>query len=241
MLARGLFRRARRAAASGLPRGRSARLPGGRTAVVVPAGPDRTRGVAVKMRIAASVAVTVLATTALAGCQFITPQQTTRGYTPSDGVNGSVGDVQIRNVFLIDGAENTASLIGVLANSSSSASSVTLQWTGASGPETKSLQIPAGGLLSLSTDPSTPAASVPGAASSVILEDVQATPGALFPITFSSSSKDKDLRVPVLTGSFSQYATLVPTPTPTATTGSPSPDVTDSLSPTPTPTDSLAG
>jgi hypothetical protein len=197
----------------------------------------------VKMRVAASVAVTLLAATTLAGCQFITPQQTSRGYTPSDGVNGSVGDVQIRNVFLIDGADDTASLIGVLANSSSSVSSVTLQWTGASGPETKSLQIPAGGLISLSTNPSTPAASVPGAASSVILEDVQATPGALFPMTFTSSSKDKDLRLPVLTGSFSQYATLVPTPTPTPTKTkkSPSPDVTDSASPTPTPTDTLAG
>jgi hypothetical protein len=195
------------------------------------------------MRVAASVAVTVLATTVLAGCQFITPQQTSRSYTPSDGVNGSVGDVEIRNVFLIDGAQNTASLIGVLANSSSSPSSVTLQWSGSAGTETKRLQIPANGLLSLSTDPSTPAASVPGAAGSVILEDVKATPGALFPITFSSSSKDQDLQLPVLTGSFSQYATLVPTPTPTPTTSSPSPGVTGSPSPgaTPSPTDSLAG
>ena len=197
-----------------------------------------------KMRVAASVAVTVLATTVLAGCQFITPQDTSLPYTQGDGVNGTVGDVQFRNLFLIDGPSNTASLVGVLASSSSSTSSVTLQWTGAQGPETKTLEIPAGGLISLSTTPSTPAASVPGAAASVILEDVKADPGALFPITFSSSSKDKDVRVPVLTGSFSQYATLVPTPTPTLT---PSPDATDTLAPTdgatptPTPTDSLAG
>lgn len=197
-----------------------------------------------KMRIAASVAVTVLATMALAGCQFITPQDTSLPYTQGDGVNGTVGDVQYRNLFLIDGPQDTASLVGVLASSSSSVSSVTLQWTGAKGPESKTLQIPASGLVSLSTKPSKPAASVPGAAASVILEDVQAKPGALFPITVSSSSKDQDVRVPVLTGSFSQYATLVPTPTPTAT---PSPDVTGSLAPTggatpaPTPTDSLAG
>jgi hypothetical protein len=192
------------------------------------------------MRVAASVAVTVLATTLLAGCQFITPQQTSRGYTPSDGVNGSVGDVQIRNVFLVDGADDSASLIGVLANSSSSVSSVTLQWTGTQGVETRTVQVPASGLVSLSTTPSTPAASVPGTATSVILSDVRATPGALFPITFSASSKNKDLRVPVLNGSFSQYATLVPTPTPTPTL-TPSPAATDSLSPTPSPTDSLAG
>jgi hypothetical protein len=195
------------------------------------------------MRVAASVAVTVLATTLLAGCSFITPQQTARSYTPSDGVNGNVGDVEIRNVFLLDGAENTASLIGVLANSSSAPSSVTLAWTGSSGAQSETLEIPAGGLISLSTDPSTPAVSVPGAATSVILDDVKATPGALFPITFTASSKNTDLRLPVLNGSFSQYATLVPTPTPTPTKTkkTPSPDVTDSLSPSPTPTDTLAG
>lgn len=202
-----------------------------------------------KMRVAASVAVTVLATTVLAGCQFITPQSTSLPYNPADGVNTSVGDVQLRNLMLIDGPDDTASLIGVLASSSSSVSSVTLQWTGAQGPETKTLSIPASGLVSLSTTPSTPAASVPGAASSVILEDVQATPGALFPITFSSSSKDKDVRVPVLTGSQSQYATLVPTPTPTPTKtkksdepdATDSPAATDSASPAPTPSESLAG
>jgi hypothetical protein len=195
------------------------------------------------MRVAASVAVTVLATTVLAGCEFITPQQTTGSYTPSDGVNGTVGDVEVRNVFLIDGAEHTASMIGVLSNESSSATSVTLQWTSTSGTETKNLAIPAGGLLSLSTDPSKPDAPVPSGATSVILSDVDAKPGALFPVTFSESSKDTDLQLPVLTGSFSQYATLVPTPTPTPTKTkrTPVPDITDSSSPTPTPTDTLAG
>ena len=200
------------------------------------------------MRVAASVAVTVLATTVLAGCQFITPQDTSLPYNPADGVNSSVGNVAIRNMFLVDGPDDTASLIGVLANSKGTATTVTLQWTGAQGAETKTLQVPASGILSLSTDPSTPAASVPGAAGTVILEDVQATAGGLFPITFSESAKDTDVRVPVLTGSFSQYATLVPTPTPTPTE-TPSPDATDSLAPTdgatptptPTPTESLAG
>ena len=201
------------------------------------------------MRVAASVAVTVLATTVLAGCQFITPQQTAQSYNPSDGINGTVGDVQIRNVFLIDGADDTASLIGALANTGSSPSTVTMQWTGAGGAESKTLQIPAGGLLSLSTTPSTPAASVPGAAGSVILEDVQATAGALFSVTFSAGSKNTDLRLPVLNGSFSQYATLVPTPTPTPTPTrtkrTPTPGVTDTpapeATPEPTPTDTLAG
>jgi hypothetical protein len=198
----------------------------------------------VKMRVAASIAVTVLATTVLAGCQFITPQDTSRSYTASDGVNGSVGAVGIRNVFLVDGANDTASMIGALTNTASTATSVTLQWTSTTGTQTKTLSIPAGGLLSLSTAPSTPQASVPASATSVILDGVHATAGALFPVTFTASSKNQDLRLPVLTGSFSQYATLVPTPTPTPTpTKTPAPGATGSPTPapTPTPTDTLAG
>ncbi|GAA2751963.1 hypothetical protein GCM10009869_18010 [Amnibacterium kyonggiense] len=198
------------------------------------------------MRVAASIAVTVLTATVLAGCQFVTPQQTARSYTPSDGVNGTAGDVAIRNVFLVDGTEDTASLIGVLANNGDSQTSVTLQWTSTAGPETRSVQVPAGGILSMTTDPSKLDTSVPGDSSAIVLDGVDATPGALFPVTFSTSGgQSSSLRLPVLTGSFSEYATLVPTPTPTPTPTrtkrTPSPDATDSLAPTPTPTDTLAG
>lgn len=197
------------------------------------------------MRIAASVAVTVLATTLLAGCQFLTPQQTARSYTPSDGVNGSAGAIAIRNVFLVDGEEQTASLIGVLTNSADTTGAVTLEWTSTEGTRTKQLVVPADGLLSLSTDPGTIDASVAGDSASVVLEDVDAMPGALFNMTFTTSDGQDSLRLPVLDGSQQQYATLVPTPTPTPTRTrrTPSPDATDpSLeSPTPEPTETVAG
>jgi hypothetical protein len=197
------------------------------------------------MRVAASVAVTVLATTVLAGCQFVTPQQTTASYTPADGVNGTAGDVDVRNVFVLEGTQDTASVIGVLSNTSTAQTSVTLHWTGTSGPQTRSLVVPAGGLLSMTTDPSKLDASVASASSAVVLDGVATTPGALFNVTFSTSAGETSLRLPVLTGSFSQYATLVPTPTPTPTATNPkttpAPGVTDSATPTPTPTDTLAG
>jgi hypothetical protein len=197
----------------------------------------------VKMRVAASVGLTVLTATVLAGCQFVTPQQTARSYTPSDGVNGTAGDVQIRNVFVLDGQEDTASVIGVLSNTSDAETSVTLQWTSTSGTQTRSLAIPAGGLLSMSTDAVKPDTSVPSDASAVVLDDVDVTPGALFNVTFTTSDGAKTLGLPVLTGSFSQYATLTPspTPTPTKTKKNATPDDTSTPTPTPTPTDTLAG
>jgi hypothetical protein len=199
----------------------------------------------VKLRVAASVAVTVLATTVLAGCQFVTPQQTSVSYTPADGVNGSAGDVQIRNAFLLDGTGDTASLIGVLSSSSSAQTTVTLGWTGTGGAETKTVIVPSNGLISLTTDPTKLDTSVTSDSSSVVLDSVAASPGGLFNMTFTTSAGASSLRLPVLTGSFSQYATLVPTPTPTPTPTrtkkTPAPDATDSATPTPTPTDTLAG
>jgi hypothetical protein len=196
----------------------------------------------VKMRVAASVAVTVLVSAALAGCQFVTPQQTARSYTPSDGVNGSAGPVAIRNALLITGSGETASLIGVLTNSSDSAQTVSLEWTSSSGTETERVAVPAGGLLSLSTDSGTVDTSTTDETDSVVLEDVEATPGGLFRMSFTSGSDSTDLQLPVLTGKLQEYSTLVPTVTPTPTrtprrTESPAP--TDSS--TPTPTDTLAG
>lgn len=194
-----------------------------------------------KMRVAASIAVTVLATTALAGCQFVTPQQTAESYTPSDGVNGTAGDVAIRNAFLIDGAGDTASLIGILSNNSDAQTSVTLAWTSTTGAESKTVVVPSNGLISLTTDPTKLDTSVTSDSSEVLLSDVAATPGGLFRVSFTTSGGGKSLDLPVLTGSQSQYATLVPTPTPTPTKTkkAATPDVTDSA--TPTPTDTLAG
>jgi hypothetical protein len=197
------------------------------------------------MRVAASIAVTVLATTVLAGCQFVTPQQTANSYTPSDGVNGTAGDVKIRNVFLLDGVDDTASLIGVLSNDSDSQTSVTLGWTGTAGPETKTVVVPSNGLISLTTDPTKLDTSVTSSSTAVVLDNVVADAGGLFPVTFTTSDGTGSLSLPVLKGSFSQYATLVPTPTPTPTptkTKKPvEPDAIDSPAPTPTPTDTLAG
>lgn len=195
-----------------------------------------------KMRVAASVAVTVLLSVALTGCQFLTPQQTTASYTPSDGVNGDVGPIQIRNVLVLAGEDDTASMIGVLANSGDTAQSVELQWTAASGTATERVAVPAGGLVSLSTAPSTIDASVPGESSAVLLDGVDATPGGLFNVTFSTTDAQQSLQLPVLTGSFSEYATLVPTPTPTPTptrTRKATDEPTDAA--TPKPTETLAG
>jgi hypothetical protein len=61
----------------------------------------------------------------------------------------------------------------------------------------------------------------------VVLDDVNATPGSLFPVFMQYGNETgTELLVPVLDGSLPTYSTLVPTPTPT-------PAATPTAEPTP--------
>ena len=201
------------------------------------------------MRVAASVALTALVATTLAACSFVTPQQTARSYTPSDGVNGSIGSVQIRNVFLVTQTGTDASLIGALANVSDAALTVTLQYGSGSAVTTQEVRVPANGLVSLRPTSTTAVdASVPTAEDDVTLSGIRAVPGGLYPIGFAVTGvQPVSLQVPVLNTSQPQYATLAPTPTPTPTRSRrTTPEPTESVTPgvdaepgdSPTPTDS---
>ncbi|MFD1721392.1 hypothetical protein [Amnibacterium endophyticum] len=194
-----------------------------------------------RLRFAATAAVTALVAGALSGCMFVTPQQTVRTYTPSDGINGQVGDVQIRNVLLLSSEGDVATMLGVLSNTGDSPASVTLRYSTATGTETTRVSVPANGVLSLRPNVDAQAETqVTTRARSVRLTDVDLTPGALFPVGFSTGSADPvSLQVPVLDGSLPEYQPLVPTPS--ASVGglpvgeSPSPSESSTAEPTPSP------
>lgn len=193
------------------------------------------------MRVAASVVGTALVAIVLTACQFVTPQQTTRSYTPSDGVNGQVGDVVIRNVFLVTEDGSSASLIGALANEGDSDQVVTMQYAGGGATRTVQVTVPADGLVSLRPGASRIDATT-GSSQQVVLEGIRAARGGLFQVGFAQGSAEPlNLRLPVLTSSLPDYRTLTPTPTPTRTARTPRPS--DEATPLPTPStsdDSLA-
>src|SRR3954464_15369082 len=64
---------------------------GGLPHALVRAARERTEGVRVKMRAAASVLVAAGLISGLAACDAVTPQWTTHSYAASDGVNGQAG------------------------------------------------------------------------------------------------------------------------------------------------------
>ncbi|WP_375401215.1 DNA modification methylase [uncultured Amnibacterium sp.] len=190
-----------------------------------------------RMRAAACVALVGAVVTGLTGCEFFAPQQTTRSYSASDGVNGSVGPVDIRNAFLVTVDGTDASLIVSLINSSATARSVSMQYNSASGVTTQSVVVPANASLAVR----------PGEPVTVTFSGLTAKTGSLLPVFFSSGGTSDQLGVPVLDNTLPGYATLTPSPTPTPTPTktkkpsdgeSPSPtDTADPLdTPTPTPT-----
>jgi hypothetical protein len=141
-----------------------------------------------------------------AGCNFISPQTTTEQYDASDGFSTNVGSLDVRNalVFTQDGGE-TASLSLTLINNASSAKSVRFQYDGLDGKQTATVRVPANSEVRRGTT---------GGDQQLILTDIDKKPGALLKVFIQYGSQTgKNLDVPVLNGSFKEYATLVPSPT----------------------------
>lgn len=158
-----------------------------------------------KVRVAASVVLAVGIAVATAGCGFITPQGTQRiTQSTSFGVEGTVGDVHIRNAYLVAQGEQMT-LIATFVNKGDSGETVTVQ-PNASVSDTKSLHVAQG-------DPT-----VIGPDETLQWNDFKVPPGSLFPVFFTYGDKTGvTMDLPVLTGDFKVNSTLTPTPVPTDT------------------------
>lgn len=178
-----------------------------------------------KVRVAASVVLAVGVAVATAGCGFLTPQETTRiTQSTSFGVEGDVGDIHIRNAYLVVKGKQ-ATLIATFVNKGDSGQTLTVQ-PNASADDTQSLHVGEG-------DPT-----VIGPEQRLQWDDLKVSAGSLFPVFFTYADKTGvTLDLPVLTGDFKINSTLTPTPVPTQTaTATPVPTSTATPTSTPTPT-----
>lgn len=187
------------------------------------------------MRRAASVVLAGLVLVGVSGCEFITPQDTVRINQVSDGVDYSVGSIDVRNAMLFSLDGRTAVLVTSLINSSGSAVPVQLAWTAKSGPASTSVQVPGNALVNIR----------PGSGGTPVqLSGITAPVGSTFRIRITAGSKTADMDVPVLDNTLPGYSTLTPTPpapsAPATVAPAPSesatPGVTSSAAPTPTST-----
>ena len=149
---------------------------------------------------------------ALAGCTFFAPQATLIPYDASDGVALNVGNVQMRNVFVISPKGTDANLVGVIINTGKTAETVNIQYTSHTGGTVTSVteKVPlAAGAVKSFGNPGVPQLVLRGA-------DIQ--PGALLKLFVQYGNvSGKVVLVPVLNGSQAPYANLAPSPLPTPT------------------------
>jgi Glycosyl hydrolase family 30 beta sandwich domain len=172
---------------------------------------------AVSALLAATLAVTI------AGCSFtngsiILPRQ----YDPSDGVGADIGDLDLRNAFLVSEDGERGNLVVSVINTTEDAQPLSVQYEsgGAASRETVDLSIPANSTVTFGY----------GESEQLVLEGIDTQPGALFPVYFQSGdSEGAALEVPVLDTMLAEYDGLTPSPTPT-----PTPTAVPVPAPTPT-------
>lgn len=184
---------------------------------------------------AASLAVVVGA--ALSGCNLISEQRTTTAYAASDGVNRTVGGLEVRNALLIADADDNsqaalASLVLAAINTTASPIAVTASVEGSGSAN-----------LDLLADPASRLTPVGYNDGPELTFEGEFTAGSLRTVTLRVSYVDVEgarqtvedsFPVPVLGGDehlLQEYRTLVPEPEPTLT-----PLPGESVAPAPTST-----
>jgi len=178
----------------------------------------------VRRRIAAAAVLAVGLALGTAGCTFFAPQATLIKYNPSDGVSLDLGNLQVRNAFVISPKGTDANLIGAFINSGSSPITVGVQYSGkvkgVSVLETAKFVVKPGDPVSLGN---------PGV-KQVVFRGADATPGSLLKVFIQYGNvSGRNLLLPVLDGTQNYYSDLTPKPLP-------KPTPTATITPTPTPT-----
>lgn len=181
-----------------------------------------------KARIGAAVVLAALLSLGASGCALITPQATTKEVEVANGVNGSVGEIDIRNATIISNDGEVGSLLISFYNGSGTDQELAVQYESNGRKTQQVITVASSGLTSFGAKGET----------QLLLEGIATPPGALLPIFFQyGDAEGVELRVPVLTSNFEEYTGLEPTPvvTPTAIpteTGTPTPSATATPEPT---------
>ncbi|MEQ1737506.1 MAG: hypothetical protein ABL886_14015, partial [Rhodoglobus sp.] len=99
-------------------------------------------------RVARAAASALLASALIAGtagCTFMTPIATLAQYDPTDGVSGTVGDVELRNVVALISEDGSAiSLVVTMVNTGTRQSLMNIQYVSSGNTTTLVKQIPGG-------------------------------------------------------------------------------------------------
>lgn len=168
-----------------------------------------------RTRLTRAIASVAIASSVLLGtsaCVFFTPTATLEEYDPSDGINATVGSVDLRNVILfVDEETGAASLMVTLVNNGDDDVTLSMQFEAEGDTATVAPKIGGREVLRIGTTPDEEQILILGAGT---------RPGALFPVYVQyGDTPGQQLMVPVLTatGVYEGLGPVIPEPEPTAT------------------------
>jgi len=141
----------------------------------------------------------------LGGCSATNSITTTLPYSPSDGVRAELGDLTAENLLVLSaGTGKAAALQGAFTNRGTT--SLTVSVTSKDGTSAGSVTVAAGATVLLG-----------GPTGTVVDFTAGDPPGAVTPLTLTTTHGGTlAVSVPVLDGTFPQYATSVPTTKPSS-------------------------
>lgn len=145
--------------------------------------------------------VAIAASVALgtAGCTFNSPVATAIQYSPGDGADATVKGIAARNFVYLVNSDGNGALIGSLVNTTDKPAFPTLS----SGSMTDPIAINAGAKIDFGYN-----------GKAAIQLGVTAKAGTIIHVTVTVEGKSKVMNVPVLDGTFSEYAGVLPTQAP---------------------------
>ena len=148
----------------------------------------------------AAVAIAAAVALGTTGCTFNSPVASLEVYDPSDGVNATVGKIHVRNFMYLTTATGEGALFGTLTNQDVDAVATTVELHAHGSSETAEVPVlvGAGQKLDLGYN-----------GGQAIPLGVTAKAGELIELHVTVGSEKVTLNVPVLDGTFSQYAPLL--------------------------------
>lgn len=192
-----------------------------------------------KTRIASSLALAAAIALTASGCALIAPQGTTDPYAPSDGIDLTVAEVDVRNLMLIASADSKSfNVVFTAVNTSAEPRQLRISFVDADGSETGQANFTvdpgtqqfgdltdlAGGIRPAGEESPAPAGPAdtgvagedeahPAGVQIVSLPDLK--PGAMVTAYVQvAGGQDVKRQVPVLDGTLKEYQQFVPTEAP---------------------------
>jgi len=144
----------------------------------------------------------------LSGCSFSSPDTSLKPYAPSDGLQTELGDVLVRNVFVVsEGGGEPGLLVGALVNRGEEDATVGVEVGGT----TAEIEVPAGASVTIGADVDRPDGEQSTVLSETVeVDEVEPAAGDVIELTVTDSvAGSRVLRVPVLLPD-GPYADLVP-------------------------------